>query len=104
MLFRPGKKSGVSARERSLWADLASMGFVFPIAIALGFFLGRWVGDMAGHPKLGSLIGLALGILTGFWELFKVTKRLEKHDALSEPSNGSNGSAESGDPKGDKDV
>jgi len=31
-----------------------------------------------GHPKPGQWIGLALGIATGFWELYKVTVRLDR--------------------------
>jgi len=80
MLFRPKKNDGVDAKERSLWGDLISLGLVFPIAIALGYFIGRWVGGKFGHPAAGTLIGLGWGILTAFWELFKITKKLEKYD------------------------
>jgi len=80
MLFRPKKNDGADAKERSLWGDLISLGLVFPIAIALGYFIGRWVGGKFGHPVAGTLIGLGWGILTAFWELFKVTKKLEKYD------------------------
>jgi F0F1-type ATP synthase assembly protein I len=74
------RKDGADARERSLWADLVSMGMVFPIAIVLGWFLGQWVGGVFGRQAAGRLVGLALGVLAGFWELFKVTKRLERYD------------------------
>ena len=80
MIFRPGKKDGADARERSLWGDLMALGMVFPVAIVLGYYVGKWVGGMLGHPEPGGLIGLGWGILTGFWELFKVTKRLDKYD------------------------
>ena len=75
-----GKKEGTDAKERSLWGDLLAMGMVFPIAIVLGWYLGQWIGGMFGHPKPGRLIGLTFGIISGFWELYKVTKRLEKYD------------------------
>lgn len=90
MFFRPRKKDGVDARERSLWGDLISMGMVFPIAIVLGFFLGQWVGGKFGHPGPGRLIGLALGVLSGFWELYKLSKRLEKFDSSSNFNNNIN--------------
>ncbi|MCL1908860.1 MAG: AtpZ/AtpI family protein [Holophagaceae bacterium] len=80
MFFRPRKNDGVDARERSLWGDLLSMGMVFPIAIVLGYFLGQWIGGKLGHPGPGRIIGLVLGILSGFWELYKLSKRLEKYD------------------------
>jgi len=84
MLYRrPSKKDDVDPRERSLWGDLISFGMVFPIAIVLGWYIGQWIGGMFGHPKPGRLIGLGFGIISGFWELFKVAKRLEKFDSLN---------------------
>lgn len=82
MLFRPKLKE-VDAKERSLWGELLSMGMVFPISITLGFFLGRWIGGRFGHGALGQWIGLGMGIASGFWELYKVTKRLDRMDAAA---------------------
>ncbi len=79
MFFRPGKKDA-GPRERAIWGDLMSLAMVFPIAIALGFFLGRWAGGLAGHPKVGMLVGLVWGVAAGFWELYKVTVRLNRLD------------------------
>ena len=59
------------------------MGMVFPIAIALGFFGGRWIGGWFNHPALGQWIGLVYGVATGFWELYKTTKRLDRMDQAS---------------------
>jgi hypothetical protein len=93
------RKDGASARERSLWADLAALGMVFPIAIVLGWYLGQWVGGMLGRPAAGRLVGLALGVLSGFWELFKVAKRLERYDggaAQDEKGGGQSGDGDDG--------
>jgi hypothetical protein len=84
MLFRPRKKDGVDAKERALWGDLLSLGMVFPIAIALGFFVGRWVGGIMGHPVAGQWWGLGWGIATAFWELYKTTKRMDRYDAAQQ--------------------
>lgn len=80
MPLRP-KNPDVDPRERSLWGDLLSLGMVFPVAIVLGYFIGRWAGGKLGYPRAGVLVGLAWGIATGFWELYKVTKRLDRMDA-----------------------
>lgn len=77
MVFRP-KPKDADPQERALWGELTSLGMVFPIAIVLGYFLGRWIGGLVGHPKPGQWVGLALGIATGFWELYKVTIRLDR--------------------------
>jgi len=49
----------------------ASLGFLFPVAIAIGFFLGRWL-DRTFHtwPWL-TIILTACGIAAGFLNLFR---------------------------------
>lgn len=76
-MLRP-KPNGGSPGERALWADLMSIGLVFPIAICLGYFIGRYVGGKFGHAYGGGLWGMAWGIATGFYELYKVTIRMSK--------------------------
>ena len=71
-------------KERALWGDLMSLGMVFPIAIVLGFFLGRWIGARFGHPAAGQWVGLIWGIATGFWELFKVSARMSRMDEAAQ--------------------
>jgi hypothetical protein len=74
-----GKKD-VDPKERAIWGDLMALGMVFPIAIALGFFIGRWLGALLGYPRVGMGLGLAWGVAAGFWELYKVTVRLNRMD------------------------
>ena len=84
MIFRRLKKEAAreaDARERSLWADLLSVGMVFPIAIVVGLFAGRWIGGWFGHRDLGQWIGLAWGVAAAFWELFKMSQKLDRYDA-----------------------
>ena len=72
-------------KERSLWGDLLALGLVFPVAIVLGFLIGRWIGGRFGRPELGQWIGLGWGILTAFYELYKVTRRMAILDAPPPP-------------------
>lgn len=84
MILRRVKKAATGdagPRERSLWADLMSIGMVFPIAIFLGLLGGRWIGAKAGHPDLGQWLGLGLGIGAAFWELYKTSVKLGRLDA-----------------------
>jgi len=78
MIFK--KKVDADPGERALWGDLMSLGFVFPIAITLGFFLGRWIGGWFGRPVLGQWVGLVWGIATAFYELYKVSQRMSRRD------------------------
>ncbi|HXC17244.1 MAG TPA: AtpZ/AtpI family protein [Holophagaceae bacterium] len=68
-------------RERSLWADLLAVGMIFPIAIVVGLFAGRWIGGKFGHQDLGQWLGLAWGVAAGFWELYKTSQKLDRFDA-----------------------
>jgi len=74
------KTEAADPGERALWGDLMSLGFSFPLCIALGFFLGRWIGGWFGHPALGQWIGLVWGISAAFWELYKVNRRMARRD------------------------
>ncbi|MFM8622105.1 MAG: AtpZ/AtpI family protein [Holophagaceae bacterium] len=69
--------------ERALWGDLSSIAFVFPVAITLGFFSGKWIGGWFGRPVLGQWIGLGWGIASAFWELFKTSQRLNSKSSSS---------------------
>lgn len=87
MRFRPNAKD-VDPKERAIWGDLLGLGMVFPIAIVLGWFLGRYLGGLWGHQQVGSWIGLLWGIATGFWELYKVTVKLDRMDKAKESQGG----------------
>jgi ATP synthase protein I len=50
------------------------------VAICIGFFFGRWLdGKWHTAPWL-SLVGLMLGIATGFRELIRIAKRIQKEE------------------------
>lgn len=54
------------------------IGLVFPLALAIGFLAGKWVGGWLGHPGAGSGIGLVLGIVAAFYNLYGVVRRLDR--------------------------
>lgn len=80
-LHRRRKDPDADPRERSLWGDLLSLGMVFPLCIVLGWYAGGWLGGKLGHAEGGKLVGLVWGIAAAFWELYKVTKKLERADS-----------------------
>lgn len=86
--FHRRTKGSGEARERSLWGDLLSLGMVFPLCIVLGWYAGGWLGDKLGYPEGGRLFGLLWGIAAAFWELYKVTKRLERADSKNHGDDG----------------
>ena len=65
-----GKKQ---LRRARLWLDVSIVGIQFPVAIALGFFFGRWLDRQFNtHPWLTMIFAL-FGIAAGFVNLFRIT-------------------------------
>ncbi len=56
--------------------DLSSIGLVFPVAMFLGYWVGGVVGGWIGFQRPGQLIGGFLGIVSGFYNVYKVVLRL----------------------------
>lgn len=69
-------KNNINKKEKILWGDLLSLSMFFPTAITLGFFIGRLIGKRFGYTKVGIIIGLIWGIATGFWELYRVSYKI----------------------------
>jgi F0F1-type ATP synthase assembly protein I len=75
--------------KRSQWDavyEAASLGFVFPVAIGLGFFIGRWLDGVFGIRPWLTVIFTVLGIAAAFVNLFRA----------GGSSDGNSGSSDSG--------
>ena len=60
-------------RRARIWLDVSIVGIQFPVAIALGYFFGRWLDAQLGtHPWLTGIFSL-FGIAAGFVNLFRIT-------------------------------
>jgi ATP synthase protein I len=68
----------VGKRKRALksattWLNLSVIGIQFPVAMAIGYFWGKWMDGWFGTwPYLTGLFSL-LGIIAGFVNLFRMT-------------------------------
>jgi len=51
-----------------------SLGLLFPVAIAIGFLLGRWLDGMFHTKPWLTIIFTACGIAAGFLNLFRAAK------------------------------
>jgi F0F1-type ATP synthase assembly protein I len=57
---------------------LSYLGIFFGVAICIGFFGGRWLdGRLHTAPWL-TLVGLLVGVASGFRELIRVSRRYVK--------------------------
>jgi len=67
-------------RRARIWLDVSIVGIQFPVAIALGFFFGRWLDAQLGtHPWLTGIFSL-FGIAAGFVNLFRITAQASRSE------------------------
>ena len=52
---------------------MSIIGIQFPVAIALGFFFGRWLDDMFKTTPWCTIVFSMCGIAAGFVNLFRIT-------------------------------
>ena len=55
--------------------NLSVIGTVFPVSLVLGYLAGRWIGGWFEAARMGGLIGALLGIVAGFYNMFKMVSR-----------------------------
>jgi ATP synthase protein I len=51
-----------------------SLGFVFPVAIAIGFFLGRWLDGVFHTTPWLTIVFTVFGIAAAFLNLFRTAR------------------------------
>jgi F0F1-type ATP synthase assembly protein I len=79
-------------------ADASSLGLAFPIAIAIGYFFGRWLdGVLSTSPWLTIAFSL-FGIVAGFVNAFRVALRTGAEEDRDTEAGGSDDSSPEGRP------
>lgn len=76
-----GKKQLRTART---WLDVSVVGIQFPVAIAIGFFWGRWMDRALGTEPWLTIVFSLFGVTAGFVNLFRITAaatRTEEREA-----------------------
>ena len=67
-------------QQARTWVNVSIVGIQFPVAIAIGFFFGRWLDRMFGTwPWLTGIFAL-FGIAAGFINLFRITAAAERDE------------------------
>ncbi|MGK2858488.1 MAG: AtpZ/AtpI family protein [Thermoanaerobaculia bacterium] len=61
-------------------AEASSLGFMFPIAIGLGYFWGRWMDGMFGTAPWLTWIFSGFGLVAAFVNLFRFAARADGED------------------------
>ncbi len=79
---------GKGFHQAGSWLNLSVIGIQFPVAIAIGYFWGRWMDGFFGtHPWLTILFSL-FGITAGFLNLFRMTARATREEEMASREGG----------------
>jgi len=70
-----GKKQ---LRRARLWLDVSIVGIQFPVAIAIGYFFGRWLDGLLETKPWMTIVFALFGIAAGFVNLFRITAQAER--------------------------
>ena len=60
-------------RQASNWLNASIVGIQFPVAMALGYFWGKWMDGLFKTEPWLTIIFSILGIIAGFVNLFRIT-------------------------------
>lgn len=89
-MARPTKQ----LRRARIWLDVSIIGIQFPVAIALGYFFGRWLDGLFRTAPWLTILFALFGITAGFINLFRITAQAgraeERLDALEAAEEGKN--------------
>ncbi len=80
---------GKGFHKAGSWINLSIVGIQFPVAIAIGYFWGRWLDGFLGTQPWMTIVFSLFGIAAGFVNLFRITARAtrEEEKAARESSN-----------------
>ena len=69
-----------TVRQASSWLNASIVGIQFPVAIAIGYFWGKWLDETLGTGRWLTLVFTLLGIIAGFVNLFRITAKAARDE------------------------
>ena len=57
----------------SNWLNASIVGIQFPVAMAIGYFWGKWMDGLFGSEPWLTIVFSILGVIAGFVNLFRIT-------------------------------
>ena len=71
---------GKGFHQAGSWLNLSIVGIQFPVAIAIGYFWGRWMDGIFKSAPWLTIIFSLFGIAAGFVNLFRITMRATREE------------------------
>ncbi|MEE4272691.1 MAG: AtpZ/AtpI family protein [Thermoanaerobaculales bacterium] len=68
----------------SNWLNASIVGIQFPVAMALGYFWGKWMDGIFGTEPWMTIVFSICGIIAGFVNLVRITIATGKQEELLE--------------------
>jgi ATP synthase protein I len=62
-----------AVKYASNWLNASIVGIQFPVAMAIGYFWGKWMDGWFGTEPWLTIVFAILGIIAGFVNLFRIT-------------------------------
>ena len=82
-------------RQASNWLNASIVGIQFPVAMALGYFWGKWMDGLFGTEPWLTMIFAFFGIVAGFVNLFRITmSTAREEERLAKENQDSNGGSD----------
>ena len=72
------KNTKRALRGASTWLNVSIIGIQFPVAIAIGYFWGRWLDKHLGTAPWMMVVFTIFGIAAGFVNLFRITAQASR--------------------------
>lgn len=84
--MRDDRRRRTAASLRRI-ADASSLGLAFPIAMAIGYFWGKWLDRVFGTSPWLTVVFSIFGIMGGFLNAFRIAVRIgrEEDEASRKP-------------------
>jgi ATP synthase protein I len=84
-----------SMQQASNWLNASVVGIQFPVAMAIGYFWGRWMDGWFGTAPWLTIIFFVFGLIAGFVNLFRITLSTgRQEEQLSQEDRDSDGGAD----------
>lgn len=87
MTEEPGRPAKPKRGQYATLAEASALGFMFPLALGIGYLWGRWMDRLFGTAPWLTWIFTAFGLIAAFVNLFRLSARAD-----AEEKRGRNGS------------